>query len=88
MERDDDLTLNPDAVNAPFPNKDQLLALIARRKEVLELMGEDQTALWQDDPNHDLRTHLRVVTSEENKVDKQLKAASAVLQRDFGLSHD
>ncbi|MGJ8628272.1 MAG: hypothetical protein ACSHXB_15030 [Sulfitobacter sp.] len=88
MAQEDDVKLNPDAVNAPFPTKDQLLALIHRRKEVLDIMEKDQSALWQDDPSHDLRTHLRVVTSEETKVDKQLKAASAVLQRDFTISHE
>ncbi|MGJ8629397.1 MAG: hypothetical protein ACSHXB_20790 [Sulfitobacter sp.] len=88
MAQDDDLKLNPDAVNAPFPTKDQLLALIHRRKEVLDLMDGQKDQSWVDNPYNAMRTELRAVTSAENKVDKQLKAASAVLQRDFTISHD
>lgn len=81
-------TLNPDAVNADFPTRDQLTALIARRVDLLDLMEDGDDQSWVNNPNDELREALRVVSTEERRVERQLNVASAVLQRDFDLSQD
>lgn len=88
MPEDLEDALNPKAVNADFPTRDQLKALIARRVDLLDIMGEEEDPAWVNDPNNELREALRAVTGEERRVERQLNAASAVLQRDFDLSQD
>lgn len=88
MTDDQDETLNDDAVNAPFPTRDQLKALIARREDLLDLMDKDEDKDWMKNANNELREALRAVASEERKVDAELKAASATLRRDFELGMD
>lgn len=88
MADDIEEILNPDAVNADFPTSDQLKALIARRTDLLDLMEEDDDQSWVDNPNDELREALRATGAEERRVERQLNAASAMLQRDFDLSQD
>lgn len=88
MSEDLDDALNPKAVNADFPTRDQLKALIARREDLLDLLEDEDDPAWVNDPNNELREALRAVTGEERKVERQLNAASAILQRDFELGQD
>jgi|GEM_PF-3672754 len=88
MTDDQDEALDPKAVNADFPNRDQWKALIARRNDLLDVMEEDDDQNWINNPNDELREALRAVTKEERVVEKQLKVASAVLQRDFEMGQD
>lgn len=88
MADDQDEELNSKAVNADFPSSDKLKALIARRKDLLDTMEDEDDDSWVNNPNDELREALRAVTKEERVVEKQLNAASAVLQRDFEMGQD
>lgn len=88
MPEEDEEVLNPDAVNADFPTRDQLKALIARRDDLLDELDDVDETDWINNPNDEIREALRAVASEERRVERQLNAASAVLQRDFDLSQD
>lgn len=84
----EDETLNPKAVNAEFPTRDQLKALINRRDGLLDLMEGQVDPDWKSNPNNELRQALRAVAGEERKVETRLKAASATMRRDFELGID
>ncbi|MEM6890785.1 MAG: hypothetical protein AAGA74_16195 [Pseudomonadota bacterium] len=88
MPDEEEEVLNPDAINADFPTGDQLKALIARRDDLLETLDETDERDWVNNPNDEVREALRAVASEERRVERQLNAASAILQRDFDLSQD
>lgn len=88
MPDEDEEVLNPDAVNADFPTRDQWKALIARRNDLLDELDDNDEREWINNPNDEIREALRAVTAEERRVERQLNAASAILQRDFDLSQD
>jgi hypothetical protein len=88
MADNQDEELNSKAVNANFPNSDQLRALIARRTDLLDVMEDKDDQSWVNNPNDELREALRAVTKVERVVEKQLNAASAVLKRDFEMGQD
>ncbi len=87
-EIDDDVELNPDAVNAPFPTRDQVLYLIAQQKAVLDIMGADPKSGWMEDANHSLRQAYSAQAIEKREIGTRLKAASHKLRADFSMGED
>lgn len=85
MSEDVEEVLNDKAVNAEFPNRDQIKALIARREEILDILEGREDKGWINDPYDDLRRELRAVVNTERITQKELNLASAELQLGFEI---